>query len=66
MEPKKLTRPQTNRVIAGVCAGIGNYFNVDPVVVRICWVLFSLMGGTGLLAYLVCLIIMPEDDSIVM
>ena len=66
MEPKKLTRPQTNRVIAGVCAGIGNYFSIDPVVVRIVWVLFSLMGGTGLLAYLVCLIIMPEDDSIVM
>ncbi len=66
MEPKKLTRPQTNRVIAGVCAGIGNYFSIDPVVVRIVWVLFSLMGGAGLLAYLVCLIIMPEDDSIVM
>ena len=44
--PKKLTKSATNRMICGVCAGIGDYINVDATVVRILWVIFSLAGGS--------------------
>lgn len=56
---KKLTR-STNRMICGVCAGIGEYLGLDATVVRLLWVLFSMMGGAGLLAYIIAAIIIPE------
>mgnify|MGYP000960676307 CR=1 FL=1 len=63
---KKLKRSSTNKVIAGVCGGVGEYFNIDPVVVRIVWVLLAFMpGGPGFLAYLICALIIPEDDGII-
>jgi phage shock protein C len=58
---KKLRRSSRNRVIAGVCGGIGAYFGVDPVAVRIALVLFTLFGGAGVLIYLVCWLCMPLD-----
>ena len=60
--PPRLTRPRDDRVIAGVCSGIGRYFGVDPVLVRVATVVFVLLAGTGLLAYLIAWIVMPEDD----
>lgn len=57
---KRLTRPKNNKVIAGVCAGIANYFNIDPVLVRIIWLVLLLFFGIGLFAYLILWIIMPE------
>ena len=57
---KRLTRSNTNRKLAGVCAGIAAYFDIDPTVVRIGWVLFCLLGGSGVLAYLLCALLMPE------
>jgi len=57
---KRLTRPKNNKVIAGVCAGIANYFNIDPVLVRIIWLVLLLFLGIGLFAYLILWIIMPE------
>ena len=48
MEQKKLFRSVDNRMICGVCGGIGNYFNIDPTLIRLVWVLASLSGG-GLL-----------------
>lgn len=63
---KKLKRSSTNKVIAGVCGGVGEYFNIDPVVVRIVWVLLAFIpGGPGFLAYLICALIIPEDDGII-
>jgi phage shock protein PspC (stress-responsive transcriptional regulator) len=63
---KKLKRSSTNKVIAGVCGGVGEYFNIDPVVVRIVWILLSFMpGAPGLLAYLICALIIPEDDGFI-
>lgn len=63
---KKLKRSSSDRVIAGVCGGVGEYFNIDPVVVRIVWVLLSFMpGGPGFLAYLICALIIPEDDGVI-
>ena len=57
---KRLTRSNTDRKLAGVCAGIAEYFDIDPTIVRIGWIVFSLMGGCGLLAYILCALLMPE------
>ncbi len=60
MNGKKLYRNTENKMLAGVCSGIADYFNIDPTLVRLGWVLFSLLGGSGLLAYLIAAIIIPE------
>ena len=60
---KKLYRSRQNRMLGGVCGGIGEYLNLDPTVIRLLWVLFSFMGGSGLLAYLICLVIIPEHPE---
>jgi len=60
---KKLYKSSTDKVLAGVCGGIAEYFAVDTVVVRLAWVVFTLMGGAGLLAYIIAAIIMPEDPG---
>ena len=57
---KKLYRSTSNRVIAGVCGGLGEYFGVDPVIIRLIWVLTVFFGGTGLVAYLIAWLIIPE------
>jgi phage shock protein C len=56
---KKLYRSQQNKVLAGVCGGIGEYFDIDPVIVRLLVVVFCLMGGTGIIAYIIAAIIIP-------
>ena len=60
MEQKKLLRSVDNRMVCGVCGGIGNYFNIDPTLIRLVWVLASLSGG-GLLVYIIASIIIPEE-----
>ena len=60
MEGKKLYKSNTDKKIAGVCGGIAEYFNIDSTLVRLGWVLFSLLGGSGLLAYIIAAIIMPD------
>ncbi|MCR4755275.1 MAG: PspC domain-containing protein [Lachnospiraceae bacterium] len=60
MNDKRLTKSATERMICGVCGGIAEYIGIDPTVVRILWVVFSLMGGSGLLAYIIAAIIIPE------
>ena len=60
---KKLYRSRQNRMLGGVCGGIGEYLNVDPTVVRLLWVLFTFVGASGLLAYLICLVIIPENPE---
>lgn len=60
-EYKQLTRSISNRMIAGVCAGLGDYLNIDPTVVRLLFVLGFFMTGPGILvAYLIMAIIVPE------
>jgi len=61
MKTKKLYRSKKNRVIAGVCGGIGEYFNTDPTLIRLIWVFFVLIGGSGILAYIIAWIIIPEE-----
>ena len=60
MNGKKLYRNTENKMLAGVCSGIADYFEIDPTLVRLGWVLFSLLGGSGLLAYIIAAIIIPE------
>ncbi len=62
MEPKKLRRSTTDKLIAGVCGGFGKYFDIDPVVIRVVWALCCALLGTGLLAYIVCAIVIPSED----
>ena len=57
---KRLTR-SGNRMICGVCGGIGEYLGIDATVVRLLWVLLSVAGGAGLLAYIIAAIIIPEE-----
>ena len=63
MNGKKLYRSDENKMLAGVCGGIAEYFGVDPTLIRLAWVVFSLLGGSGLLAYILAAIIIPRDDS---
>jgi phage shock protein C len=60
-DEKKLVRPLAGRWIAGVCAGIGKHFGLDPTLVRVAWTLFFCLGGAGLLGYLICWIIIPNE-----
>ncbi|MCF0136319.1 MAG: PspC domain-containing protein [Lachnospiraceae bacterium] len=61
---KKLYRSTGNKMIAGVCAGVANYLNVDVTVVRLLWAVVSLFAGAGILAYLLAWFIIPEDNII--
>lgn len=61
---KKLYKVERGKMISGVCAGIAAYFNVDPTLIRLAWVLFSLLGGSGILAYIICAIVMPKETDI--
>ena len=60
---KKLYKSSNDKVLAGVCGGIGEYFAVDPVIIRLLWVVFSLMAGAGLIAYIIAAIIMPLNPA---
>lgn len=60
---KRLCKSRTDKKIDGVCAGIAEYFDVDPTVIRLAWVIFSLCGGSGVLAYIICVLIIPEKEN---
>ena len=60
---KRLYRSKNDRMIAGVCGGIAEYFGWDPSIVRLAFAIFALTGGTGLLAYIAAAVILPEGDS---
>lgn len=60
MSEMRLSRPSYDRMIAGVCTGLGEYFGIDPVIVRLLFVLFTLAGGAGPLVYIILWVLMPE------
>jgi len=61
---KQLLRSRRDRVFAGVCGGVGEYFEIDPNLVRLVWILISLAGVVpGVLLYLLAWMILPEDDD---
>ena len=61
---KKLYRSESDRMIAGVCGGIGEYFNFDPTILRLLFVFFVFIGGGGVLAYIICWIVIPTESSV--
>lgn len=58
---KRLYKSSQNKMLDGVCAGVAEYFNIDPTLVRLGWVLFCALGGCGILAYIVAAIIIPRN-----
>lgn len=56
---RKLYKSNENKMLAGVCGGIAEYFDMDPTVVRLAWVLFCALGGSGIIAYIIAAIIIP-------
>jgi len=60
---KRLCRSKTNRILGGVCGGIAEYLDVDPTLIRLIWVLITLVYGVGILAYLIAWLIIPEKPK---
>ncbi len=58
---RRLYKSRTDRMIDGVCGGIANYFKLDPTLVRVVWVLLTLLGGSGLVLYIAAMILMPKE-----
>lgn len=63
MENKKLLRSRSNRMLAGVCGGVAEYFNIDPTLVRIIYVILTFAGCAGLLVYIIMWLIIPEEKN---
>ncbi|MBR3015647.1 MAG: PspC domain-containing protein [Clostridia bacterium] len=59
---KKLYRSSTNKMVAGVCGGIGEYFEIDPTLVRLGFVALSFLAGGGLFVYILAAIIIPKEE----
>lgn len=59
---KKLYKSKSGKKLCGVCAGIAEYFDLDPTIIRLAWVVFTLLGGSGIIAYIIAAIVMPSDD----
>ena len=57
---KRLYKSNENKMVCGVCGGIAEYFDIDPTLVRLGWVLFCALGGSGILAYLIAAIVIPH------
>ena len=62
MDGKRLYRSKKDRMICGVCGGIANYFNIDTTLVRLAFVLIAMGAGSGILAYIIAAIIIPDED----
>lgn len=60
---KRLYKSNTDKKLDGVCAGIAEYFEIDPTVIRLAWVLFTCLGGSGIVAYIICMIVFPEKPE---
>lgn len=63
MSNKKLYKSTHDRKICGVCGGFAEYFNIDPTMIRLLWAVFTLAGGSGVLAYIIAAIIMTDDPG---
>jgi phage shock protein PspC (stress-responsive transcriptional regulator) len=61
MDPRRLYRSRTDRVIGGVCGGLAQFFTIDATIIRLLFVFTALFGGTSLLVYLVMLLVVPEE-----
>lgn len=57
---RKLYKSRDNKMVDGVCGGIAEYFDIDPTLVRLGWAMFCVLGGSGVLAYIVAAIVIPR------
>ena len=64
-EAKRLYRSRTDRKIAGVCGGLAGYLGIDPVIPRLVWIVFALAAGMGVLAYIICWLVVPQEPEAV-
>jgi phage shock protein C len=64
METRRILRSRNERMIAGVAGGLATYFNIDPLIVRLGFVLLSMVNGIGLMLYLVLWLLLPNEDSV--
>ena len=62
---KKLYKSTTNKMICGVCGGLGEFFGIDPTIIRLIWAILALLGGTGIVAYLIAAVIIPNSEIVV-
>ena len=58
---KRLYKIKEGKKLCGVCIGVAAYFGLDPTLIRLAWVVFTLLGGSGIIAYIIAAIIMPEE-----
>ena len=58
---RRLYKLNHGQMLDGVCGGIAKYFGLDPTLVRLAWVLFTVLGGSGILAYIICAIVIPRE-----
>ena len=64
MKKVRLVKSRTNKLLTGVCGGIGELIGIDPTIIRLIWAL-SLAGGSGVILYILAAVIIPEDDDII-
>ena len=62
---KRIYKNREKKMLCGVCAGLAEYFDIDPTLVRVLWAVISLGYGIGLLAYIVCAIVFPDKSAVV-
>ena len=61
---RRLHKSETNCTISGVCGGIAEYLNIDVTIVRLIWIAFTLFGGSGIIAYIVAALVMPDAPKV--
>lgn len=61
---KKFYRSESNRMVAGVCGGIGEYLHLDPTIIRLFWIFFTLVGGSGILVYVILWVVVPSESNV--
>ncbi len=64
MNKKKLYKIGEGKKLDGVCGGIAEYFEVDPTIIRLAWILFTALGGSGIIAYIICAIVFPRKTDV--
>lgn len=61
---KKLYKSKSNKKICGVCGGIAEYFDMDPTIIRLAWIILGCLFGFGILAYFLAALVMPYENNI--
>ena len=61
---KRLYKINQGKMVDGVCGGIAEYFGLDPSLVRLAWIIFSAMGGSGILAYILAAVVIPREPEV--